>query len=146
MENELTAMRQDQTITTSLQVAKVFDKRHKNVMRAIRNLVDKNPAVKNMFTSGTHNNRGKQYTMYYMNRDGFLLLVMGFTGKKALQFRLKYIEAFNAMEAQLRTDYTVPKSYAEALRLAADQAKKIEQQQQAIAIQTFRAMLAETVR
>ena len=146
MENELTAMRQDQTITTSLQVAKVFDKRHDNVMRDIRNLADKNPAVKNMFSSGTHNNRGRQYPMYYMNRDGFLLLVMGFTGKKALQFRLKYIEAFNAMEAQLRTNYTAPKSYAEALRLAADQAKKIEQQQQAIAIQTFRAMLAETVR
>ncbi len=145
MNDELTVMHQDQTITTSLQVAKVFGKQHKNVLEAIKNLIAKNPSVKNMFTAGTHDNRGKEYSMYYMNRDGFLLLVMGFTGKKAMQFKLEYIKAFNSMEKQLQADYTVPKSYAEALRLAAEQAEKIEQQKQAVAIQIFRAMLAETM-
>lgn len=46
-------------------------------------------------------NRGKQYPMYLMNRDGFSLLVMGFTGKAALEWKLKYIAAFNAMEKKL---------------------------------------------
>lgn len=40
--------------------------------------------------------------MYIMNRDGFSLLAMGFTGKKALEWKLKYINAFNEMERQLR--------------------------------------------
>src|SRR5690554_5793386 len=55
-----------------------------------------------MFHEDTYENRGKQYPMYYMNRDGFTLLAMGFTGKKALEFKLKYIEAFNRMEQQLK--------------------------------------------
>ncbi|MBM6412029.1 Rha family transcriptional regulator, partial [Lacticaseibacillus paracasei] len=61
-----------------------------------------------------------------MNRDGFTLLAMGFTGKKALQFKIKYIQAFNSMETQIRTGYAIPGSYAEALKLAANQAEKIE--------------------
>ncbi|WP_370649558.1 ORF6C domain-containing protein [uncultured Limosilactobacillus sp.] len=45
---------------------------------------------------------GRDRRIYYMNRDGFSLLAMGFTGKKALQFKLKYIDAFNQMEKQLQ--------------------------------------------
>ena len=58
-----------------------------------------------------------------MNRDGFTLLAMGFTGDKALQFKLQYIKAFNEMEQQVK--FQVPATLPEALRLAADQAEKI---------------------
>lgn len=61
-----------------------------------------NSAVKNMFEKSTYTNeRNRQYPMYYINRDGFALLAMGFTGKKALQFKLSYIQAFNEMEKQI---------------------------------------------
>ena len=48
------------------------------------------------------NHKGKEYTEYLLTRDGFSLLVMGFTGSKALEWKLKYIEAFNKMEEELR--------------------------------------------
>ena len=60
-----------------------------------------------------------------MNRDGFTLLVMGFTGKKALQFKLDYIAAFNAMEKQLKV-LSTPQTYAEALRRLADEVEEKE--------------------
>ena len=71
-----------------------------------------------MFAIGTYENRGKQYPMYYMNRDGFTLLAMGFTGSKAMEFKLAYIQAFNQMEQEVRLG--VPQTLPEALRLAAD--------------------------
>ena len=66
-----------------------------------------------------------------MNRDGFTLLAMGFTGKKALQFKLAYIEAFNKMEKELEklNSPQIPKSFSEALMLAAKQQEQIERQQ-----------------
>ncbi|WP_283595131.1 Rha family transcriptional regulator [Limosilactobacillus galli] len=95
-------MHNRQAVTTSLQVAKSFEKQHKNVLQSIQNLAAENSATRNMFVEGTYVNRGKEYPMVYMNRDGFSLLAMGFTGAKALQFKLAYIEAFNEMEDNLR--------------------------------------------
>ena len=101
MEN-LVIMHNRQAVTTSLQVAKSFEKQHKNVLQSIQNLAAENSATRNMFVEGTYVSRGKEYPMVYMNRDGFSLLAMGFTGAKALQFKLAYIEAFNEMEDNLR--------------------------------------------
>ena len=50
---------------------------------------------------------GRNQPMYYMNRDGFSLLAMGFTGKKALEWKLKYIMAFNEMEKQLKEGQSI---------------------------------------
>ena len=99
--NELVIMHNKQAVTTSLRVAEVFGKDHKNVIQSIENLAAEKSAAK-FFAEATYDNRGKQYPMYYMNRDGFTLLAMGFTGKKALQFKIKYIQAFNSMEATLK--------------------------------------------
>lgn len=99
--NELVIMHDKQAVTSSLQVAETFGKEHKNVIQSIENLVAEKSAAK-FFAAGTYENRGKQYPMYYMTRDGFSLLAMGFTGKKAMSFKLQYIEAFNAMEATLK--------------------------------------------
>ena len=99
--NELVIMHNKQAVTTSLRVAEVFGKDHKHVLETISNFAAEKSAAK-FFAEATYDNRGKQYPMYYMNRDGFTLLAMGFTGKKALQFKIQYIQAFNSMEATLK--------------------------------------------
>lgn len=96
---------EERLITTSLKVAEVFEKEHRHILDAIRNLTAENSAAK-FFKDTTYKNRGKEYPMYEMDRDGFSLLVMGFTGEKALQWKIKYIEAFNAMETELKRIYT----------------------------------------
>ncbi|MDT7015266.1 Rha family transcriptional regulator [Levilactobacillus namurensis] len=124
--NDLVIMKDKQAVTSSLQVAQTFGKRHDHVTRDIEELIAQSGSPKlgnEMFATGTYENRGKQYPMYYMNRDGFTLLAMGFTGDKALQFKLQYIDAFNEMEQQVK--FQVPATLPEALRLAADQAEKI---------------------
>lgn len=97
----------NQALTNSLLVAEKFGKTHDNVLKSIRNILA-GGVVKNdetpMFAETTYYNEqnGQSYPMFVMNRDGFTLLAMGFTGKKALQFKLDYIAAFNAMENELR--------------------------------------------
>ena len=71
------------------------------MLQTIGNLVAENSATKSMIYETSYENRGRQYPMYLMNRDGFSLLVMGFTGKEALDWKVKYIEAFNEMEKKL---------------------------------------------
>ena len=88
-------------VVSSREVAKNFGKEHKDVLKAINNLVAQNCAAKSMFHLSDFENRGKKYPMYLMNRDGFSLLAMGFTGKAALEWKLKYIQAFNEMEKKL---------------------------------------------
>lgn len=97
----LVEIRNNQVVVSSRQVAEKFGKEHKNVLRSVQEiLVAQNSATK-FFQETTFENRGKQYPEYLMNRDGFTLLAMGFTGKEALQWKLKYIAAFNDMEAKL---------------------------------------------
>lgn len=98
----LVKVENNQIVTDSRSVAEHFGKQHKNVLQTIENLAAENPAARFLFQKTTFENRGKQYPMYLMNRDGFSLLVMGFTGTKALEWKLKYIEAFNAMERKLK--------------------------------------------
>ena len=88
---------------SSLEVAKNFGKEHKNVIQAIENIKAENSAVTTMFIESTYQaGTGKNYKYYEITRDGLSLLVMGFTGKKALEWKLKYIQAFNLMEAKLK--------------------------------------------
>ena len=103
--NELINIKNDEAVTTSLKVAEAFGKRHDRLIDEIERKYSEilNPpnGGARFFYKGTYANRGKKYPMYYMNRDGFSLLVMGFTGKKALEWKLKYIEAFNQMESYI---------------------------------------------
>lgn len=100
MEN-LVIMKDKQAVTTSLQVAENFGKRHDHILRDLDEL--KEGLTQNwgdLFSESTyvHPQNKQEYRMVYMNRDGFTLLAMGFTGKKALQFKMAYINAFNEME------------------------------------------------
>lgn len=101
--NKLVELNNEQVVTTSLVVAESFGKRHDHVLRDIRNLEKDVPNFGEMFSeTETPDSYGRSRKTYYINRDGFTLLAMGFTGKEALQFKLKYIEAFNAMEQELK--------------------------------------------
>ena len=107
----------DQVITTSLLVAETFEKEHRNVLKSIRKLMSAtNVAVAQMFDETTYvNEQGKEQPMFFMNRDGFTLLAMGFSGEKALEFKVKYINAFIKMETELKSQQTKQLSAAESL-------------------------------
>lgn len=105
MTNEIIIKNNKGVLTvSSLQVAKDFDKNHRHVTEAISSLI-KGCAEKSadLFIEASYQHpQNKQWYKYYeITRDGFSLLVMGFTGKKALDWKLKYIEAFNLMERKL---------------------------------------------
>lgn len=126
----LVQVENEQVVTDSRKVAEVFGKEHKNVIQAIENITAENSAVSSMFyetdyTAGT----GKHYKMYLLNRDGFTLLAMGFTGKQALEWKLKYIKAFNEMEAELKAKQE-PKSQIDIL---VESAKALQRQERELA-------------
>ena len=104
----LVIMKDRQAVTSSLQVAEGFDKRHGDVMRAIDNKIHsaQNCAqYQNMFAEDIYQDKsGKWNKMYYMNRDGFTFIAMGFTGSRADEFKLKYIQAFNEMESYIKNE------------------------------------------
>ena len=103
MKNELMIFeKNDQAVVSSRIIAEKFNKEHKNVLQTIHNLMAENQAVRSFFYK-THykSDRGRTYPEYLVNRDGFALLAMGFTGKDALEWKLRYIEAFNTMEAYI---------------------------------------------
>lgn len=104
--NELLTISNGQPTASSRDIAEHFGKEHKNVLRDIENLIGGLPNFEHtpMFfkTTYIHPQNGQEYPMYLMNRDGFTLLAMGFTGKEALAWKMKYINAFNAMEQELR--------------------------------------------
>lgn len=104
----LVKVENNQIVTDSRSVAEHFGKQHQHVIRDIKNLVNKAEEkdvskIGRMFYETTvPDSYGRQQKAYLMNRDGFSLLVMGFTGAKALEWKLKYIEAFNVMERKLK--------------------------------------------
>ncbi|MDV4425088.1 Rha family transcriptional regulator, partial [Enterococcus faecium] len=99
-----------------------FDKKHRHVLTAIDEL--KEGVAENwadLFWEDTyvHPQNKQSYRIIYMNRDGFSLLAMGFTGKKALSFKLQYIEAFNKMEKELKDQLpSIPATKREMALLA----------------------------
>jgi Rha family phage regulatory protein len=101
--NDLVIMKDQQAVTSSLQVAETFNKNHRDVLKAIDEM---RPGVAQNFAdlfsedTYTHPQNKQQYRMYYMNRDGFTLLAMGFTGNDAMKFKLQYINAFNKLEEE----------------------------------------------
>ncbi len=94
----------NQVVVDSRNVAQNFGKYHKDVLETIDNITKAEKSALVFFKKITYQVKGnfKKYPAYLINRDGFSLLVMGFTGRKALQWKLKYIEAFNRMEEALK--------------------------------------------
>ncbi len=114
-------------LTNSLLVAEKFGKNHRDVLEAVRRMLTtaENSAVLRMFVESHYvNEQNREQPMFIMNRDGFTLLAMGFTGKRAMQFKLEYIAAFNSMEKSIRQAQEAalpPKSGAELMLMYAQQ-------------------------
>ena len=91
--------RNGKLMVPSVMVAEHFKKRHDNIIRTIKSLeIPQDFRLLNFEESSYINEQNKTQPAINMTRDGFVLLVMGFTGKKAMMWKIKYIEAFNAME------------------------------------------------
>lgn len=114
MENLITKTEDGKLVVSSRQVAKDFRKEHAKVLRSIEGYISENPilASQSYFIRSNYKTNGnnKTYKEYLLTRDGFGLLVMGFTGSEALEWKLKYIEAFNTMEMKLK-EISKPDSY-----------------------------------
>lgn len=92
-------------VASSREVGKRFGKEHKHVLAAIRQILAAENSATKFFHETAFEYRGQRFPEYLMNRDGFALLAMGFTGKEAVTWKLKYIEAFNQMEKQLAAQH-----------------------------------------
>ena len=92
-----------ETVVTSLDVAETFGKEHKRVMQDIRELECSEEFNQHNFVPIDYtDSRNRKQPMFYMTRDGFTLLVMGYTGEKAMRFKEAYIKQFNQMEELLK--------------------------------------------
>ena len=110
----------------SLDVARVFEKEHGKVIRSIEDMSERGRA--NFGLTSYIDTFNRTQKMYEMNRDGFTFLVMGFTGEKADNFKLDFIDGFNQLENELRQQFKIPQTFSEALLLASKQAEQIEYQ------------------
>ena len=106
-QNNLVHMFKNQVVVSSVQLAEHFDKRHCDILRLLNALLrsaNKQRLSKHFFKSNYKDETGKNNTMYLRDRDGFSLLVMSFKGEKALKWKLDFIDAFNAMEQEIRNN------------------------------------------
>lgn len=107
--NELVYLKNNEAVCDSLLVAEKFGKRHADVLEKIEKIIAEDStenSVQCFKISSYKDDTGKENKMYQMNRDGFTFLVMGFTGKKANEWKWNYINAFNSMESILREKST----------------------------------------
>ena len=125
----------DVPAVTSLQVAEAFGKEHKHVLRDIRIILEADEdgfSESNFGLSSYLTEQNKEMPMYVMSKDGFVLLVMGYTGPEAMRMKKAYIARFNEMEEQLRTtspllpNFRDPIAAAEAW-IVAERARLAEQ-------------------
>ena len=128
-----------EVFANSRDVAAFFGKNHKDVLRAIRNLIEADADLgrRNFAPFKINDLTGETTSHYEMDRDGFTFLAMGFTGARALKWKKRFIEAFNAMEAELRrvseADAPIDLNDPKALRgLLLNYSEKAEQLQQQV--------------
>lgn len=125
----------NQAVVSSRQIAENFGKRHVEVLDAVREIVK---CVENstppMFheTTYIHEQNKQEYPEFVMNRDGFSLLVMSFTGKSALEWKIKYIKAFNEMEARLQKHMSPLEIIAANAQALVDHERRIKDVQQEV--------------
>ena len=134
-------------VASSRQIAESFGKEHKHVLRDIENLIggESKIGLSSMFFKSEYiSAQNKKLPEYLMNRDGFTLLAMGFTGKAALEWKLKYIQAFNEMEKKLaqRPQLSRAELMAQALIAAHDE---LEHKDRQIAELTPKGIFADAV-
>lgn len=144
MDDIILSTQNGEPVASSRDVAKRFGKEHKHVLAAIRQLLVAENSATKFFHETEFEYRGQKFPEYLMNRDGFSLLAMGFTGKEAVQWKLKYIQAFNEMEKQLaqRPQLSRAELMAQALIAAHDE---LEHKDAQIAELTPKGIFADAV-
>ncbi|HIB7666365.1 TPA: Rha family transcriptional regulator [Escherichia coli] len=95
-------------VTTSIAIAEFFGKQHHHVVQKIESLECSEYFLTSNFSRVKFEHRGNSYNAYQITKNGFVFLVMGFTGKKAAAFKEAYIAEFDRMEAELRQNNTTP--------------------------------------
>lgn len=107
-DNGLVTVYNNQVVTTSLRVAEYFSRPHYDVLKSIKSLDCSDLFREGNFSLSCYERKNgnitRSYPMYYLTRDGFTFLAMGFTGKVAARFKEAYINAFNEMEEMLRSN------------------------------------------
>ena len=105
---EITGKRnEEKLVTTSRKIAETFEKRHSDVIRDIENLKCSSEFTERNFALSSYKDKsGKSNKEYIVTEDGFSILCMGYTGEKAMSFKERYIEEFNAMKDELKRIYT----------------------------------------
>lgn len=132
-------------VVSSRQIAESFGKNHRDVLRAVDNLKEDVRNFAQMFFEGTdQDSYGREQRAYLMNRDGFTLLAMGFTGKAALEWKLKYIAAFNEMEKKLTEQPQLTRSQLLATALIAAH-EELEEKDKQIETMKPKALFADAV-
>lgn len=130
---ELVVNTENGLVTSSRMVAEHFGMQHKNVLQAIStkiNSAENSAQLNNMYFETTYKDAsGKANREVLMNRDGFSLLAMGFTGAKALQFQLDFINEFNRMEQVLKQQQEIPTNPMDFLKVMF---AAVDQQQAAV--------------
>ena len=145
---DLVEIRNNQVVVSSRQVAEKFGKEHRHVLESIRQILGAENSAAKFFNEDYVEYRGQKFPIYLMNRDGFTLLTMSFNGKAALQWKMKYIAAFNEMEARLKSnamvlpDFTNP---AEAARAWAEQFEKCNKAEQQLKAAEPKVIFADAV-
>lgn len=139
------SMQSGEPVASSRQIAENFEKRHDHVIRDIDAIKKDVPNFGEMFFETTApDSYGREQRAYLMNRDGFTLLAMGFTGKAALEWKLKYIAAFNEMEKKLTEQPQLTRSQLLATALIAAH-EELEEKDKRIAELTPDAEFARAV-
>ncbi|EAC2140993.1 hypothetical protein CYC33_05865 [Campylobacter coli] len=95
-------IKENKVFINSLDLAKVFNKNHKDVLETTKNQPQNDFTESNFILSTYKDKKGELRPCYNLTRDGFSLLVMGFTGEKAYKWKVEFIKAFNEMEKRLR--------------------------------------------
>lgn len=128
------------TVTAlSTDVAKLFSKLHKDVLRSIRSLIEQAPSLneRNFALVEVKDAKGENRPAYRMDRKGFVLLAMGFTGEVALKFKIAYIDTFDRMEEQLRAQKQIGDTITNAQQVAIQQAVARRAKKTAVYYQTI---------
>ena len=118
---EIVSERNGVPITTSRKIEQVFGKEHKNVLRDIESIIIDDEFSRLNFELSNYKSRGKKYSEYILTKNGFTLLVMGYTGEKAMRFKKAYICQFDAMESFIKSIQVAKLDYP-ALTKAIEQA------------------------
>lgn len=145
MSDIVLSMQSGEPVASSRQIAENFEKNHNHVLRDIDSLKKDVSNFGQMFFETTApDSYGREQRAYLMNRDGFTLLAMGFTGKAALEWKLKYIAAFNEMEKKLAEKPQLTRSQLLATALIAAH-EELEEKDKQIAELTPKGIFADAV-